>query len=60
MCRIETKILQVFKRGSENAKDESTSIDAVQEFLASHKEVDVLCLIQVKQFLNVEQNKLNT
>jgi len=37
---------KVFKRGSENAKDESTSIDAVQEFLASHKEVDVLCLIQ--------------
>ena len=52
MYRIETKMLQVFKRGSENAKDESTSIDAVQEFLASHKEVDVLCLIQVDKIIS--------
>jgi len=37
---------KVFKRCKENAKDESTSISAVTEFIKHHKEVDVLCLIQ--------------
>ena len=48
----------MFERGKEFAADTATSIDAVQEFLATHKvtqglgslpcpqEVDVLCLIQ--------------
>jgi len=36
----------VFERGKEFAADTATSIDAVLEFLATHKEVDVLCLIQ--------------
>ena len=39
---------QVFRRGEDNAGDSASSIAAVQEFLASHKEVDILCLIQVK------------
>jgi len=37
---------QVFMRNPKNAKDYSKSIDAVQEFLKFHKEVDILCLVQ--------------
>jgi len=37
---------KVFRRCSENAKDSSPSIDAVQEFIKHHQEVDIVCLIQ--------------
>jgi len=37
---------KVFNRKQENARDSSSSISAVQEFMESHKEVDVVCLIQ--------------
>ena len=37
---------KIFRRNEENASDDASSISAVQEFLSSHKEVDVLCLIQ--------------
>lgn len=37
---------KVFERKAQSANDTATSISAVQEFLESHKEVDVLCLIQ--------------
>ena len=40
-------LVQVFNRKQENARDSSSSISAVQEFMESHKEVDVVCLIQV-------------
>ena len=42
----------MFRRGKEHAGDSASSISAVQEFLAAHKEVDVLCLVQVKIFLS--------
>nr|XP_040572025.1 N-acylneuraminate cytidylyltransferase-like [Lepeophtheirus salmonis] len=38
--------VQVFDRSPENATDESSSIDAVNEFLVAHKEVDIVGLIQ--------------
>ena len=44
-------ICQVFRRGEENAGDSASSISAVQEFLTAHKEVDILCLIQVTEHL---------
>ena len=40
-------LVQVFNRKKDHARDSSTSISAVQEFMESHKEVDVVCLIQV-------------
>ena len=41
----------MFRRGKEHAGDSASSISAVQEFLAAHKEVDVICLVQVEIFL---------
>ena len=38
---------RIFRRRAEHASDTATSVSAVQEFLQSHKEVDVVCLIQV-------------
>jgi len=37
---------KIFHRNKENANDTASSISAAQEFIESHKEVDVLCLIQ--------------
>jgi len=37
---------KVFKRGTEHASDNSSSISAVKEFISVHQEVDVVCLIQ--------------
>jgi len=38
--------VKVFNRSKENASDNSTSIDAVKEFLQYYKKVEILCLVQ--------------